>query len=680
MRLILATILLFIGSTLFAGPSPYGEIVIDGRLYDVRYYDHRGEPQFLKVRRDVASEWPVVDWYGGVPYHLNGKIGMVFKEGVGTAARRSLLKRSGLTVEQNPVTAPDYYLAAMRPGSDPFQVTEDIRQSGLVIWVQPDWYQALTTYADPTPVVPDDTYYSTQWHHTKIRSELAWALLPTEHGKVDIAVVDCGTDMQHPDLIDNIVAGAGYDFIDNDADPDDPALAMSAGYAYKKLAAHGTCVAGLAAARGNNAKGVAGVCWDCGIIPVRLIDNTGDGTAQNPPKDTSSRILEALMFAVDAGAAVINNSWGPYNPNCAAAPFNNFVEYGNIYAVKKGRGGLGAVMVWAAGNDYCDTANNPNLANQHIVVVSSVRYNTLGEPSDEGNGYKATYSNFGDEITIGAPGGDPIDGQKYNGLMTTDISGGGGYEANDYLGIENFTGTSAAAPVAAGAIALMLEAKADMPLNDALHCIKQAAANTRQARIDAGDMIEHIIRDKDMQTEIGTCSWTDLADPYLAAATPHNPCYGYGYLDVHEMVRMALAGECDDWQIPVCATDEECPEGQRCDAASGRCFLVKTCSDDSECLSGNCDEESGVCIGSIVPDEDTAAPDNDDYPTDGPWPDDDTAFPDDQPLPDEEAAADNDQSDPTDQSDPSNLSDNEPAPDDDAVLLEEPVGCGCSLI
>ncbi len=682
MRGILMLFLLCSGAALWAGPSPYGEIVIDGRLYDVRYYDHRGEPQFLKVRRDVASDWPVVDWYGGAPYRLNGKIGMLFKEGVSVAARRALLKRLDLTVEHNPVRAPEYYLAAMKKGVDPFQLTEDIRQSALVEWVQPDWEMELRSYEEPTPVVPDDTYYAQQWHHQKIRSELAWAIMPAGYAPVSIAIVDSGTDMAHPDLIDNLIPAAAYDFVDMDADPSPAKLAPLAGYVSQQLAAHGTCVAGLAAARGNNAKGVAGVCWDCDIVPVRLIDNTGNGTAQQPPKDTSSQVLAALMFAVDSGAAVINNSWGPANPDCNKAPFNNFVEYGNIYAAKKGRGGLGAAMVWAAGNDYCDTDNFPNLANDHIIVVGAMRHNTLGDAADIGKGFKATYSNYGKGITVVAPAGDPIDNAPYKGLMTTDISGAPGYEPTDYISLQPFPGTSAAAPVVAGAVALMLSAKPDMPLADALRCIRQAAVATRQARIDAGDLFDHNIINKDKQV-VGACEWGERSDPYLSGATPHSNCFGYGYLDVYEMVRMALAGECDGWQIPACVGDGDCPEGQRCDAASGRCFLIKTCTDDSECLSGNCDEESGVCVGSIVADEDTAAPDNDDYPTDGPWPDDDTAFSDGQPLPDEAAVADNDQFDPTDQSDPSDpsaLSDNEPALDDDAVLLEEPVGCGCSLI
>ena len=378
MRIVFAATLLFIGSLLFAGPSPYGEFVVDGRIYDVRYYDHRGEPHFLKIRRDVAAgPWPVVDWYGGAPYALNGKIGMVFKEGVSVASRKALLQRSGLTVEQNPAGAPDYYLAALRPGSDPFQVTEDIRRSGLVVWAQPDWEMELRTAEDPTPVVPDDTYYAQQWHHQKIGSEFAWALLPVDHTPVSIAIVDSGTDMAHPDLVDNLLPAAAYDFVDMDSDPSPAQLAPLAGYAMQQLAAHGTCVAGLVAAKGNNGKGVAGVCWDCGIVPIRLIDNTGNGTAQQPPKDTSSRVLEALMFAVDSGAAVINNSWGPANPDCTPVPFNNFVEYGNIYAVKSGRGGLGAVMVWAAGNDYCDTDKFPNLSNDHIIVVGAMRHNTF---------------------------------------------------------------------------------------------------------------------------------------------------------------------------------------------------------------------------------------------------------------------------------------------------------------
>lgn len=651
-------------SVVLAEGSPYGDFLIGGRSYDVRYYDHRGEPQYLKIRRDVNAEWPVVDWYGGAPYALNGKIGMVFRDRASVAARRALLKRFGLVVEQNPANAPEYYLAAMRKGSDPFRIAEDIRRSGLVVWVQPDWTMELRTYDEPAPVAPDDTLYAQQWHHAKIRSELAWAILPAGYDAVPVAIVDSGTDLVHPDLVENIITGAGYDFVDMDADPSPAQLAPLAGYAMQQLAAHGTCVAGLVAAKGNNGKGVAGVCWDCGIIPIRLIDNTGNGTAQQPPKDTSSRVLEALMFAVDSGAAVINNSWGPANPNCAPVPFNNFVEYGNIYAVKNGRGGLGAVMVWAAGNDYCDTDKYPNLANDHIVVVGAMRHNTLGEAADIGKGFKATYSNYGKAITVVAPAGDPIDAPPYKGLMTTDLSGVPGYETNDYIGLQLFPGTSAAAPVVSGAVALMLSAKPDMPLADALRCIRQAAVETRQGRIDAGDLFDHNIIDKDKQV-VGACEWGERSDPYLAEAVPHSNCFGYGYLDVYEMVRLALAGECDGWHIALCDGDDDCPEGQHCDEESGRCFLLEP-KDDAPATP---DEGQPDGADQSVTDADMFAPDETTVPGD-----------DEAPPNDEATVASDDGMVTDDGDDQASGHEGEPIADDDLLWEEEPAGCGCSLI
>lgn len=659
MRVVFAFFVLLVCSILLAGASPYGDFVINGRAYDVRYYDHRGEPQYLKVRRDAKAEWPVVDWYGGAPYALNGKIGMVFKETVSVASRRSLLKRFGLMVERNPKRAPEYYLAAMQKGVDPFQLAEDIRQSGLVEWAQPDWEMELRTHDDPGPVIPNDTYYAQQWHHAKIRSELAWALLPVEHVPVSIAIVDSGTDMAHPDLVDNLLPAAAYDFVDMDSDPSPAQLAPLAGYAMQQLAAHGTCVAGLVAAKGNNGKGVAGVCWDCGIVPIRLIDNTGNGTAQQPPKDTSSRVLEALMFAVDSGAAVINNSWGPANPDCTPVPFNNFVEYGNIYAVKSGRGGLGAVMVWAAGNDYCDTDKFPNLSNDHIIVVGAMRHNTF----DAGKGYKATYSNYGKAITVVAPAGDPLDNAPYKGLMTTDISGAPGFEPTDYIGIQPFPGTSAAAPVAAGAVALMLSSKPDMPLADALRCVRKAAVDTRQSRIDAGDLFDHNIIDKDKQV-VGACEWGERSDPYLGGATPHSNCFGYGYLDVYEMVRLALAGECDGWAIAACAGDDDCPDGQHCDEESGRCFLLEPKDDDPVMPDeGQPDgaDQSPVDVDGSQPDE-TVMPDEDEgYSTD-------------------EATEGPDETVADDTHDNAAGNEGVPVADDDLLLEDEPIGCGCSLV
>ncbi len=704
-------------------PTPYGTVLREGLRYNVRYYDKRGVPSHLWVPFDrgavrdehsgsmrvVAIEgldrnstyeefraavrraaergiaiWPIAVWYGDDPYLLTGTLGLAFKETVPGRAQDRLLHRLGLRIVDRMPSLPFYRLVAVRPGDDPFVVAEQLRQSGLVDWAQPDWEQKISVFDEPTPVAPDDTYFTSQWHHAKIRSDLAWAILPAEHQSPSIAVVDCGVDLTHPDLIDNMKADLGFDFVDDDAIASPAVLAPTAQYPYKKLAAHGTCVAGVAAARGNNGKGVAGVCWDCGIVPIRLIDNTGNGTVQQPPKDTSSRILEALIWAVDSGAAVINNSWGPANAECKEVPFNNFLEYATMYAVKKGRDGLGAVMVWAAGNDYCDTAKYPYFADPHIVVVSALRYNTL----DNGKGYKATYSNYGSRLTIAAPAGDPLDGAKYNGLMTTDISGAAGYESTDYLGVENFTGTSAAAPVVSGAIALMLAARPNMPLDDVLYCLRKAAISTRDARIAAGDLVDHSIIDKDHQV-IGQCEWSDREDPYVAGPTPHSSCYGYGYLDVYEMLRAALAGECDGWQRDLCAKDEDCPEGLRCDVASGRCFIIYGCTSDSQCLSGNCDEESGACLGPIAGSDDDAVTADDAWIVDA----DEGVFPDEM-VPDDHSEIDGEADDvdegvvgsdttlPNDETADGLIAHDE-APvtgDDDLILEDEPLGCACAMV
>ena len=145
-----------------------------------------------------------------------------------------------------------------------------------------------------------------------------------------------------------------WNFVDENDNASFKPHTTTTAYQSRIVLAHGTSVAGIAAAKGNNSKGVAGICWDCGIIPVRFLDmDIGTGYV-----DTFHKTYLALKHAVDKGASVINNSWVWWNQqSCAPVPFNSFVEQAVQYAAKNGRDGKGAIMVWAAGNNFCDTEN-----------------------------------------------------------------------------------------------------------------------------------------------------------------------------------------------------------------------------------------------------------------------------------------------------------------------------------
>lgn len=660
-------------------------VMKNGLHFDTFHYDLKGNPQYFKVvEKGTLKSWPVVTFYGSLPMKLNGTIGISFKGSVNKKTRDRLMKKHGLKTVFNHPSDPDYYLVSINYGRDPFQIAVSIYDSGLVNWAQPDMEAHFELAADidsetadddtdsmpetPDPVTPDDTWYTQyavgKWHHEKVRSNYAWAL---EQGdpSIKIAIIDNGVDVGHEDLKDNMFADLGWNFVNENNDPSFKPHTTATAYQSRILLAHGTMVAGVAAAKGNNSKGIAGICWNCGIIPVRFLDmDIGTGSV-----DTFHKTYLALKLAVDNGASVINNSWVWWNQGtCNSVPFNSFVEQAVQYAVKNGRGGLGTIMVWAAGNNFCDTANVKNFDNDHIVVVSALRHNTL----DNLKGYKATYSNFGNAIDVSAPAGDPDDSSPYNGLVATDISNGLGSDSGHYETTIKFAGTSAAAPVVSGAIGLMLSAKPEMKFFEALHCLKKAAAAGVDRRIADGDIVEgHNIINSDRQV-VGQCSWTDILDPYFGVSMRHNSCFGYGYLDVYEMVRMALNNECN-YTVAGCTKDEDCPDEQFCDTESGLCILEKGCKVDEDCLTyQKCDVESGLCYFPEDPDN-TQVPDNN---IEIPDSSDGTVYPDNEindeisTVPDNNETADNNEVSDNAQSDGTEFAD----------IEEEEIGCGCTLI
>lgn len=306
----------------------------------------------------------------------------------------------------------------LRPGADDLAVSRALHARGDVTWVHPDLLLALRPAAAPT-----DPLYAAEWHldntgqggrtpDVDINAVQAWQYA-TGAG-VTIAVLDTGVQWDHPDL----VVTPGHDYIDRD---EDPSPGTDDG------APHGTGVAGIAAARGNNELGVAGVAWEADVYAIRLI---GGSTS-------TSDLYDAFAEAVDAGAGVLSNSWGFYG--CDGVPNVGVFTDMFKYADDVGRDGLGTLVVFAAGNDNCDNSDDAMLSNGKAIVVAALEW------WDE----RASYSNYSDDMDIAAP----------TSLLTTDLSSGGygSYDGDDAYW-DGFSGTSGATPVVSGVVALMLEA------------------------------------------------------------------------------------------------------------------------------------------------------------------------------------------------------------------------------
>jgi thermitase len=131
-----------------------------------------------------------------------------------------------------------------------------------------------------------DEYLPTQWSVTKTHAEQAWDV-STGSSQMVVGILDTGVDPSQPDLRGKLVAG--YDYVNNDQDPSDDN-------------GHGTAVAGVVAASSDNGIGVAGYCWACRLMPVKVLGADGTGFA--------SGLAQGIVWATDHGARVINASLG----------------------------------------------------------------------------------------------------------------------------------------------------------------------------------------------------------------------------------------------------------------------------------------------------------------------------------------------------------------------------------
>jgi subtilisin family serine protease len=323
------------------------------------------------------------------------------------------------------------------PGGDDLALARALHAAPGVRWAHPDLLVRLVP-AD----TPGDPWVAAQWHlenagDVDIDAETAWAFASGAGQRV--AIVDSGVQLDHPDL--RVIPG--HDYLDGDEDPTPDPGDSSGG-------PHGTNAAGVAAAIGGDSRAGAGVAYDAEVYAIRLIGGSGSLEA----------VQAAFVEAVDAGATVISNSWG-WGGACETVPAYGIFDEMFTYAERFGRDGLGSVVVFAAGNGNCDIQNDGMLAHPNVIAVAAV----------EGSDRRAGYSSFGAHVDVAAP----------TGLLTTDTfpGGYGAYQGEDSW-FEGFSGTSAAAPVVSGTVALMLAANPRLRARD----VREVLCDTA-VRIDA---------------------------------------------------------------------------------------------------------------------------------------------------------------------------------------------------
>ena len=285
-------------------------------------------------------------------------------------------------------------------------------------------------------LIPNDLYWGWQWGPAQIHAPDAWDMV-TGRPDIVLALIDTGADMDHSDLVGQFwvnadeVPGNG---IDDDANGKVDDIH---GWRFGRDAegnpnesnnldddhGHGTHVAGIAAAAGNNGLGIAGIAWGCRLMIVKVLDANGDGL--------ESDVASALVYAADNGARIANLSLGG---DIDSSLMRDAVKYASEN---------GVLVVAAAGN------------NNGAVLYPAAYEPVLAVAASDANDERAPYSSHGPEVDLTAPG---------SGIYSTCVG-------DQYCGK---SGTSMATPHVSGLAALIWSRYSDY-----------TAAQVRQALIDS---------------------------------------------------------------------------------------------------------------------------------------------------------------------------------------------------
>lgn len=262
--------------------------------------------------------------------------------------------------------------------------------------------------------IPNDPLYTRQWHLAAIHAPAAWDMT-TGSRSIIVAMIDTGVAANHPDLAGQLVAG--YNFVDNTTNPTDDN-------------GHGTYTAGLVAAAINNDLGGSGVAPSVRIMPVKILDANGGGDIGN--------FALGIHWAVDHGARVINVSAGI---EYASTSMHDAVVYAHNH---------GVVVVASAGNTPDGNPRYPGGFDEAIAVAATDRDDKI-----------ASFSSYGSYVDIAAPGVE---------ILSTGVTAG-------QAGYQWASGTSSAAPLVAGAAALLLSARPGLSPDEVQSILEDTATD-----------------------------------------------------------------------------------------------------------------------------------------------------------------------------------------------------------
>ena len=298
--------------------------------------------------------------------------------------------------------------------------------------------------------MPSDPLFAAQWHLQNNKPGLldlnvvdVWD--DYTGAGVDVAVIDDGLQRSHPDLDGNYSIAKDWDFDNNDTDPSG-----------KNGDNHGTSVAGIVSANEGNGIGGVGVAFGSTLFGFQSLNFQSIVNAIN----YASEIQPQGDYTADVANISLGNPRRSYFDQTLNKSVMAELNVAIDNAARNGRNGLGTIIVKSAGNDRAlnqDTNASSWNANPRTISVAAV----------DQNGFVSSYSTHGASLLVSAFGSP-------GEVVTTDRIGSGGYNSNgDYT--SGFSGTSAAAPMVSGVVALMLEANPDLDWRDVQEILAYSA-------------------------------------------------------------------------------------------------------------------------------------------------------------------------------------------------------------
>lgn len=302
--------------------------------------------------------------------------------------------------------------------------------------------------------------------------------------EVLVSIVDSGIDANNPDLKFNIDIEQSYRYFDSVKDPNPHTNQIN-----QSNYPHGTAVAGLVASRGWNGRGLRGVAPFTKLASLNVFSS-----------GTDAAFTDALgRKEID----ISSNSWGSSD---STQLFDDYTSLEGVeQGIELGRDGKGVIYIFAAGNDNFSSNTSTLHNSKFVTTVAAVA----------GNGKKASYSNFGANVRVSAPGGE--DGINSPAIATTNITGSGGYPTNRNLPFQDeytsyMNGTSAATPIVSGIAALVLQVNNQLTWRDVKYILSRSTRKNDPTHPD----------------------WSRNAAGY-----DFNPKYGFGLIDAYQAVTLA---------------------------------------------------------------------------------------------------------------------------------------------